>query len=180
MKYVLPLLLILIVVFGYLYYQKMEQRYEELQANYVQAREEYVQKVSELQKKIETLQAVIQEREEDVKKKERRIADLDKQLQHLETQPVEETAQEQLLIWKQKFSLCEQIVADKDAIIFSLTQKYEAQVRITSATEELLSQTQLRLIEAEQRLKKRDRTRKIFTGALIVTSAILILKEVLK
>jgi len=189
MKYFLPLLLVLLLLFGigYFHYRALEQRYIELQDSYAQIVREHAYQVGELRKEIAALQETIQEREKDVKAKEKRIAELDKRLTVLETQePTEavqeqaEGVQEQLEIWKQKFSLCSQIVGDKDSIIFSLTQQYEKQVQITSATEELLTQTQLRLIGAERKLKKKDRTTKLLIGAAIITAVILILKGVAK
>ena len=47
---------------------------------------------------------------------------LQKRVDNLETQ---------VTIWKQKFSIAETIIADKDTIIFSLNAKYEAQVKIS-------------------------------------------------
>jgi uncharacterized protein (DUF3084 family) len=43
--------------------------------------------------------------------------------------------QAQVSIWKEKFTLVEQVVAKKDAIIFDLTQKYEYQVKISTEWE---------------------------------------------
>jgi len=43
--------------------------------------------------------------------------------------------QAQLSIWKEKFTLAQAIIADKDKIIFSLTAKYDAQVQITAEWE---------------------------------------------
>lgn len=37
----------------------------------------------------------------------------------------------QVSIWKQKFTLSEGIIQDKDSVIFSLNEKYEAQVKIS-------------------------------------------------
>ena len=37
----------------------------------------------------------------------------------------------QLSIWKQKFTLAEGIIRDKDVVIFSINEKYEAQVKIS-------------------------------------------------
>ncbi len=39
--------------------------------------------------------------------------------------------QAQIAVWKDKFTLAEGIIAEKDAIIFDLTAKYETQVKIT-------------------------------------------------
>jgi len=43
--------------------------------------------------------------------------------------------QAQVSIWKEKFTLAQEIIAKKDTIIFSLTAKYDAQVQITAEWE---------------------------------------------
>lgn len=43
--------------------------------------------------------------------------------------------QAQIAVWKEKFTLAEGIIADKDSIIFSLTAKYDAQVKISAEWE---------------------------------------------
>ena len=43
--------------------------------------------------------------------------------------------QAQVSIWKEKFTLAEAIIAGKDKIIFSLTAKYDAQVKISTEWE---------------------------------------------
>lgn len=52
----------------------------------------------------------------------------------------------QLTIWKEKFTLCEQIVHDKDSIIFNLKQQYETQVNVSMDWENLyISEKRVRL-----------------------------------
>ena len=43
--------------------------------------------------------------------------------------------QAQVSIWKEKFTLAQEIIAKKDTIIFSLTAKYDAQVKISTEWE---------------------------------------------
>jgi len=43
--------------------------------------------------------------------------------------------QAQVSIWKEKFTLAQAIIADKDKIIFNLTAKYDAQVKISAEWE---------------------------------------------
>lgn len=43
--------------------------------------------------------------------------------------------QAQVVAWKEKFTLAESIIADKDGIIFNLTAKYDSQVKISAEWE---------------------------------------------
>ncbi len=81
--------------------------------------------------------------EDDVFKKNEQIKDVNKKLSALEADYTTLTdcpSQRDNLIkqvteWVNKFSLSEGIIKDKDGIIFSLTEKYEAQAKITGAVQ---------------------------------------------
>lgn len=88
--------------------------------------------------------AVIDEAGRTIIDAEGKIRDKDKRILNLEeafTQLGENkdakiiNLQAQLSIWKEKFTLAEAIIAGKDKIIFSLTAKYDAQVKISTEWE---------------------------------------------
>ena len=81
--------------------------------------------------------------ESEVSKKNEQIKDVNKKLTTLEGEYAtltdcpsqRENLTKQVAEWKNKFSLSETIIWNKDGIIFSLVGKYEAQVKITAAVQ---------------------------------------------
>ena len=63
----------------------------------------------------------------------------------------------QVTIWKQKFTLAESIIAEKDAIIFSLTEQYTNQLQISFNYKELYEKVQGTNVLLQQGLKKANK-----------------------
>jgi len=74
----------------------------------------------------------------------------------------------QVNLWKQKFSLAESVIADKDAIIFSLNEKYESQVEISFNWETMYNNEVKLHSLCKQRLSMADKKLKglRFTGTI--------------
>ena len=92
----------------------------------------------------------------------------------------------QVEVWKQKFSISQSIISDKDAIIFSLTQKYESQVVISleyksmdEASRGLLDIRDKQVKELEK-LNKRLRLTSGLKSGLAVVLAGVVLYSLLK
>jgi chromosome segregation ATPase len=97
--------------------------------------------ITEQTKVIGDMNKKIAVHETEVFKKNEQIGSLNKTVANLESQYADlktdaervVNLKNQVNIWRDKFSLSEGIIKDKDGIIFSLTEKYDAQVKITSA-----------------------------------------------
>lgn len=92
----------------------------------------------------------------------------------------------QVEAWKQKFSISQSIISDKDAIIFSLTQKYESQVVISleyksmdEASRGLLEIRDNQVKELEK-LNKRLRLGSGLKTGIVITMAGVVLYSLLK
>lgn len=84
--------------------------------------------------------------------------------------------QEQVNVWKQKFDLAESTIADKDGIIFSLTEKYDAQVKISAEWKGSYEREhQLRLVSEKLYEEIKGKYRGINLLGGIKTAAILLL-----
>lgn len=121
---------------------------------------------------IEELRNIIAQRDEEIRIinshieiKEGEIADLHSRTDELEeaySEAMQDVAKidnltKQVSLWKQKFSLAETIIADKDAIIFSLNEKYEAQEKISLEWKTLYENEATLRNLAEVRLKLADK-----------------------
>ena len=93
---------------------------------------------------ISSLHAQTDKLEEDYEK----LLGCEQKISNLETQ---------VATWKQKFSLAESVIADKDAIIFSLNEKYESQVKISLNWETLYNNEVTLHALCSQRLKLADK-----------------------
>jgi chromosome segregation ATPase len=69
----------------------------------------------------------------------------------------------QVALWKEKFSLAQEIIANKDSVIFSLTEQYKAQVQIAENWKrEYTGEYNLRVL-AEQRIAVLEKSNKWFS-----------------
>ena len=90
--------------------------------------------------------AEISQRDERIKMLTSSATDLEKQLSGLtDRDAIIANLKAQVVVWKQDFTLAEQTIADKDKIIFDLTAKYDAQVKV-AADYKLLYEDQLPLV----------------------------------
>jgi len=139
------------------------------------AEKAHSKKIGELNGNIDSANTVIARLGESDKAKAKRIRDLEAVVVIPEL-PIE--AQELIQEWKDRFSLCQQTVGEKDKIIFSLNQKYEAGELILSQTSESLTlhknqiyqlETQVETLSSlSQTLKRRLRQSKVVrTGAVL-------------
>jgi len=117
-----------------------------------QASKSHEKRLAELNGLIDSSNTVIARLEEEGHHKTERIEELE------ETFPQLSTAEEKIEYWKtwgtewkEQFQLCSQVVVEKDKIIFSLTEKYEAEQTIRLSVEQSLNLTekQLLLLQAQ-------------------------------
>ena len=101
------------------------------------AEKAHSKKIGELNGNIDSANTVIARLGESDKAKAKRIRDLEAVVVIPEL-PIE--AQELIQEWKDRFSLCQQTVGEKDKIIFSLTAKYEAESKLYLQAEGLILQ----------------------------------------
>ena len=118
------------------------------------AEKAHSKKIGELNGMIDSSNTVIARLGESDKAKAKRIRDLEATLPNLNT------VEEQIAYyttwgqeWKDRFSLCQQTVGEKDKIIFSLTQKYEAEFQLRLQTEELIGDYKSQLSLSTQQLQ---------------------------
>lgn len=185
MKNGIVIIISLILLFGLIVYMqkscamerensKLKKKYDtakkELLAKqkmYVELRERSATRIKELNEavskakaNVESLSLSLEGKDKKLEKLENTYANLldkDKKIANLEGQ---------VDLWKQKFTIAQGIIAQKDEIIFSLTKKYEQQSKLTYECEGLLSkETELRLL-AEKRIETLHKsiTASYFTG----------------
>jgi len=107
-------------------------------------------KIKEQQEKIETLNTTIEIRNTTIAIKKKSITGLGHEVADLEDEfsnLIDKDAKinnltKQVEVWKEKFSLAQSIIADKDEIIFSLTAQYKAQLVISNEYKELYESMQ--------------------------------------
>jgi len=92
---------------------------------------------------------------------------------------------EQITIWKEKFTLAEKIISEKDVIIFSLKEQYENQLRVSFNYKELYEKVQgtnvllqTGLNRANKQIVKLRVKNKVTNLACVVLGGILIYKMV--
>jgi len=92
----------------------------------------------------------------------------------------------QIKVWSDKFSLAEGIIKDKDGIIFSLTEKYDAQVKVSLEYKGLwekgkelqrVSDVRIKVLEKEVKSARLSRTVRV---AAVIVGAAFIVNEVRK
>jgi hypothetical protein len=121
-------------------------RYSELKGLYEGGKAEAEKEKQEAQKVIQELKKEIGEKDKLIALAEDNVIELKKRDEY-KTQDLEKLESEvvnlkdngriienligQVAIWKQRFSLAQNQLAEKDKIIFSLTEKYDAQLKIS-------------------------------------------------
>ena len=101
--------------------------------------------IKEQKEEIEVLNTTIEVKNTTIAKKEQsnakldnQVADLEREFGNLEQQDAKiGNLMQQVEVWKEKFSLAQSIIADKDEIIFSLTKKYNAQLIISNSYKDM-------------------------------------------
>lgn len=136
---------------------KMEGEYNALKAVHQTTVQDANKRIAEQTRQIAALDDHIAILNGQIERGEALIEASDSQLADLETELVDLRAREesvaslrtevvnlesQLNIWKEKFTLAQGIIANKDGIIFSLSQKYDAQVVITDQYKKMYSDVQ--------------------------------------
>ena len=148
-KVIYIVLFIIVAVVGYSWYRSCGEspkeaywrgQYEVLKANVEEERVASLKVIESLEGNISDKDKAIQRFKEEVKvieskvtEKSRKIGELEDAYSDLQndTERVDNLIQ-QVAQWKEKFLLSETIIASKDKIIFSLTEKYESQLKITN------------------------------------------------
>ena len=171
-KYILPAaLVILLIVLGYkscgLYdrYSELKGRYDALAEEYDTYKDGALKRIDDLNETIEQLDETIAGINRDIDLKNDQLTDLHARTDELESTYTKLTdlsekvdnLETQVSTWKQKFTLAQSIIADKDAIIFSLNEKYEAQVEISLNWKTLYEHEATLRTLAEVRLKLADK-----------------------
>ncbi len=140
--------LAVIVVTAFLWYRSCnnsqsaywEEQYNEMVKVNELATSQYLNEISALQENIVDKDKEISALNNDIQNVYNQLQNVDDNLLTLEEEFTQlgadkdakiKNLQQQITIWKQKFTLAESIIADKDEIIFSLQAKYDAQVRIS-------------------------------------------------
>lgn len=87
----------------------------------------------------------------------------------------------QVEVWKEKFSLSQSIIADKDDIIFSLTEQYRAQLVISDSFEDMYESIQGVLTIRDKQVKELEKinrrlklTTKLKTGIVVVMAGVVL------
>lgn len=170
-------------------YKKLEQENKILKKIQKSSQEKIKNQSEEIQKtteRIRELESHVAEKNEALKNKGIRIEELEKSYDENAPQEKQITnLREQVQAWKEKFHIAENIIADKDRIIFSLTQKYEAQFAISEEWKTMY-ENELKLREnLESQIKvleKQFRTVKFFskvkTGLFTIIGGILIYQAI--
>ena len=120
-------------------YNNLRTEYNTLERMFKASAEISKEIIAEKEKEIAVADKKIKELESKIVAQNEAIAHLDNTIADVESAYDEEASpamqianlKQQVQLWKNKFQLAESIIADKDKIIFSLTQKYEAQLSIT-------------------------------------------------
>ena len=178
-----------------------DRRVDELRGQYEEAsRIAEVEKrikeetIREQQEKIGTLDATIVVLNTTIAKKEENIGQLGGTIVNLEeefsnlTDKDEKIANlvSQVTIWKEKFTLSQGIIKDKDSVIFSLNGKYDAQVKISFSYKDMYESVQDVLVIRDKQVKeleKINRRLKLASGlktGIVVTMAGVVLYSLLK
>ncbi len=97
-----------------------------------------------------------------------------------------ENLTKQVEAWREKFNLSQSIISDKNAIIFSLSQKYESQLRISISYKDMYKSIQGVLVIRDKQvmeLEKINRRLKLTSGlktGIVITMAGVVLYSLLK
>ena len=174
---------------------------DELKGQYREAREisEVERRIKEetireQKEKIETLDATIVVLNTTIAKKEENIGQLGDTIADLEDEFSNLTDKDekitnlvsQVSTWKEKFTLSQGIIKDKDSVIFNLNKKYKSQVVISLSWEESYKSIQRLVQISEQQVKeleKINRRLKLTSGlktGIVLTMAGVVLYSLLK
>lgn len=151
----------------YKQYQIAKKDIEASHKSYQILRERSATQIKELDTRISLADANIASLSLSLEGKDKKLGELEKGYANLLDKDEKIVNLEgQVTLWKQKFTIAQGIIAQKDKIIFSLTEKYEQQSKLTYECEGLLSkETELRLL-AEKRIEvlHKSITASYFTG----------------
>jgi len=146
----------------------------------IQAINKQGEEIEVLDKKIKFLHGIIEVKDKDLADKEEELGELQKEFDSLDE------CQEQYNKLVEAFTLCKSINSDKDTLIFSLNEKYEAQVVISISYKDMYESVQgLADIRTRQvkELEKINRRLKLTSGlksGLAVVLAGVVLYSLLK
>jgi chromosome segregation ATPase len=134
-------------------YDAMKKAAEENKAAADQKIAELQKTIADKNKEIGEAQEIINNKNKDISKNHAKIVELEKEREGLKDKDATiVNLDKQVYYWKDQFSLCQQVIAEKDKIIFSLTEKYDAQVKISLEWYHLYNeQVNLRVL-AERRI----------------------------
>jgi predicted nuclease with TOPRIM domain len=126
-------------------YSHLKGQYDALSEEYGAQKEAALGNITELQNQIAQKDEKIHDLNSSVSTKNEQIKKLNAENKKLEdtyatlTDDKQRIAnlETQVSVWKEKFTLAEGVIAEKDKIIFALTEKYETQVKITGEYKEL-------------------------------------------
>ena len=146
-RYILPAIgvIVLVSLMGSFFRScKMSDKYTRLQGKYDLLIEQKTaeqatldQTIQEKTTEIAVLSGEVESLQETIIRRNVKQVALGKTISALESKAVSiPVLQEQVSVWKVRFSLAEQTIADQERIIFSLTGKYDAQVQISTAWEQ--------------------------------------------
>ena len=146
-------------------YSVLKGQYELLQAENNSLIEISQKEISKYQNKIAERDRKIEEITETVAIKTKKIQELSEISTNLEQEIaglnnkdiIINKLKENITIWKQKFTIAESIIADKDKIIFNLQEKYEAQLKISLNYKEMYEKSHQLLLLSNKQLKLADR-----------------------
>lgn len=124
-------------------------------------------------KQIKNLTSKNAELTKHVKLKENELVNLDNEVNRLETELIDAqntgdkdaqitNLESQVTIWKEKFTLAQNIITDKDSIIFNLTNQYKIQLNVSNEYKTLYENELNLRIKCEVLLKAT--TRKLHTA----------------
>lgn len=130
---------------------------------------EQEKKIKALDEKQKTLEASIEKKNGQIKTLNLATAELEKQRKELtDKDEIIANLDAQIAAWKEKFFIAQSIIEEKDKIIFSLTEKYEAQIKISNSYKLMYEDMVKVNAVAELRIKRLERELRTnrFTGNL--------------
>lgn len=167
-KYILPAALVILLIVLAFRSCSFIDRYSVLKGRYDALVEEYDTQRDNSEAQILSLRNIIAQKDEEIHSITSHIVEKEVEIStlHAETAKLEFTyatledkdakidnLETQVSIWKQKFHIAEAIISDKDDIIFSLNEKYEAQVKISLEWRAMYENESTLRALAEKRLK---------------------------
>jgi len=195
-EYILIIALCAVVVFLFMDKCGSSRKLDNLRGQYEEAsRIAKVEKmikeetIKEQEREIEVLNTTIEAKNTTIVKKEKtnieldgKVAELEDEFTSLEQQVDKiENLMQQVEVWREKFSLAQGIITDKDEIIFSLNKKYEAQLKISDSYKSMYETLRVNTKKLEKIVTVQDRqirilklTSKLKTGIVAVTAGVIL------